>query len=100
VDGGAFRRLEVDLDREPPQISARYEPAAVPSPPGELTNAESFFVYAQTKSCDCSWVAKLQWAAAGRRGVKEITDNGAPFRTVSTQKVTRRCSAGPEGTCE
>jgi hypothetical protein len=107
---GAYRWLEVDLDRDPPRISSKYDAVQAPSPSGELANsaitpirfpykvsasdAESFYIQADTKSHDCAWVARLYWASAGKSGVTEITNNGSPFRTVSTRNATEHCTIG------
>jgi hypothetical protein len=110
-DPGAFRWLAVDLDANPPVVTAEFDesvadpdhPLADEIPPSRLqpirfpyeisaSDAETFLIRSETDTCDCDWSAMLSWQSQGRTGTIEIDDTGRPFRTVA--------SAGAIATCD
>ncbi|MFC6021936.1 hypothetical protein ACFP2T_37965 [Plantactinospora solaniradicis] len=114
ADPGAFRSLEVDLDRTPPVVTPRYDAERAESMVDEvpsqqltpikfpyevsLSDAEPFLITAQTRSCDCGWVAEVTWASEGKTGTTVVDDGGVPFRSISTARATGRCTVSFSGT--
>ena len=109
---GEIRWLDVDLDMEPPQVSADFAEWHPELRPGASTETsaserrpisfpynlmvsksetETFLISAHTEDCDCTWIGQLDWASQGRTGSLPIDNNGAPFRTASTLLADREC---------
>jgi hypothetical protein len=113
-DPGAFRWLDVDLDRSPARPVPGFDAKAAEGERGQvpderltpirfpyevsLSDAEPFLITARTRQCDCSWVAELSWASEGRTGTVTVDDQGKPFRTIGTARTTETCTATPAGT--
>ncbi|MFI6030707.1 hypothetical protein [Amycolatopsis magusensis] len=94
---GVFRSMSVELDKNPPVVSSKFEADDVmPGAPDyetkpikfpytvALEDPESFFIEGNTENCDCDWVLELTWSSQGRTGTTRIDNNGVPFRTTST----------------
>lgn len=84
------RRIEVDLDRDPPLVQYLREgdepvraPILFTLKKGEV---ETFFVHAKTTTCDCSWRIFFRLLERGRRHVITVDDDGRPFRTTATNR--------------
>jgi len=106
-DASAYRWLAVDLDKQPPKVTARLSEAVIESEPSALpqnqqpirfpyivssTDPEVFQITAETVNCDCEWIAVLSWQSAGRNGTKIINNLGKPFRTVGRANTRYKCS--------
>jgi hypothetical protein len=86
------RYVSIDLDADPPEVargSGLLEgegdwdfPLSVS--PSDL---EVFHLFASTESCDCLWVADLEYIYRGTEGKVRLDDGGEPFRTTSTQNT-------------
>ncbi|MBP2179393.1 hypothetical protein [Amycolatopsis magusensis] len=94
---GVFRSMSVELDKNPPEVSSKFESGNVmaDTPDYEvkpikfpytvaLEDPESFIIEGITEKCDCDWVVELAWSSQGRTGTTRIDNNGVPFRTTST----------------
>jgi hypothetical protein len=116
-DSGAFRWLEVDLDKSPPATIPRFDANAAKAiaeevPARQLTpikfpyevsisDAEPFLITAQTQGCDCKWIAEVSWASEGKTGTLVVNDDGKPFRSITTTGADGQCKVGVTGTtCE
>ncbi len=101
-DQWAFRWLDVNLDKEPPQAKPTFSPGAyLPDSPSfenkpiafpyrvAETDAETFVLDANTATCDCLWVVDIHWSSAGESGILTVDDHGKPFRTSSTSNATQ-----------
>lgn len=96
-EGVFVRWLSVNLDTTPPVITAskddRFEVEGDPKDAKPVTfpfrvsdtQPEVFYVVAETRQCDCTWVIELYWVANGREGTSMIDDNGKPFRTIASR---------------
>jgi hypothetical protein len=109
-DAGAYRMLDVDLDRDPPaarsvvsdgvsleDVRAGGEPdwsvAPIKFPYRvSLSEPESFVIYGNTASSDVSWVIDLDWASGRERGTATIDDGGTPFRTIGRASIRSSCT--------
>jgi hypothetical protein len=104
-DPSAFRSVRVDLDANPPKLTSFYNDSLIPGNAPEherrpirfpytvsLSDAESFEVEGFARTCDCSWVIDLSWAAQGRTDTLVIDDDGKPFRVTGDANATRHCT--------
>jgi hypothetical protein len=109
-DAGAYRMLDVDLDRDPPtarsfvedgvsleDVRAGGEPdwsvAPIKFPYHvSLSEPESFVIYGNTASSDVSWVIDLDWASGREQGTATIDDDGTPFRTMGRASIPSSCT--------
>ncbi len=86
------RRIEIDLDSDPPRVTYLRNPNEDDTPtdltlsisPGEIELLE---VWAFTDSCDCDWTATLYYVVNGERHSVEITNSGEAFRTSGTRNA-------------
>lgn len=85
------RRIDLDLDSEPPKVQFLREgdePVATPIlftlRRGEV---ETFLVRAVTSTCDCKWRVTFDLIASGERRTVTIDDDGQPFRTTATARA-------------
>lgn len=108
---GPIRWLYVNLDKEPPQVSAKFDernpelivgnaPAWERKPirfPYNLqvskSETETFLISAGTDDCDCTWTGQLDWVSLDRKGSLPIDNNGAPFRTTSSKLADHTCQS-------
>jgi len=88
--GEDSRILLADLDQDPPALQrvgfngAWNFPLSVSS--GDL---ETFSVIAQAKSCDCSWIIKVNYQDAdGNLREATIDNDGDPFRVTGSSNAT------------
>ncbi|MCA1707022.1 MAG: hypothetical protein LC808_28655, partial [Actinobacteria bacterium] len=92
--GGAFaepRRIQVDLDTEPPTFrfvdgEEEVKPFLFSLAKGE---SEYFFIQASTEKCNCQWRAELLVLVDGKRQVIQIDDHGVPFTTSAITNSER-----------
>ncbi|TMR89017.1 hypothetical protein [Nonomuraea basaltis] len=87
----------VDLDARLPKVSAfskadETDRKTDKKPlvfPYEISNTEPevFHITADTRTCDCTWILKLSWAAGKDRGTVELTAS-RPIRTVAEARLT------------
>jgi len=87
------RVMEFDLDEARPRIQMpdRRENPERPTWSFPLkvssTDPEYFFVKVATSTCDCSWVAEIDYVLQGKAGTYVVDNNGEPFRTSGTSAV-------------
>lgn len=92
------RWLEVNLDKDPPQVQHKELPADLGYSPKDRkpikfpytvssSDVEYFRISTKTYDCDCLWTVELSWSSMGKTGTKEVDDHGKPFRTVSRRKA-------------
>jgi hypothetical protein len=92
-----IRYMTVDLERRPPVITASVDDRSLSPDASEVVNEpvifpyrvsrsepEVFSIYAQTRTCHCTWRARLRWVAGDKTGEYIIDDDGKPFATHGT----------------
>lgn len=103
-DDGAYRWLQVDLDKDPPATIARHRnPQAVADELPEWAkkpirfpytvsrdDAEMFLISTYTDNCECGWEVELSWMSGGRTGVETIR-NGQQLFWTSAIGQKRKC---------
>lgn len=83
------------LDTSPIRVkpTAGRDSANKPIPPVALPHIisekspEQWQIAGITSSCDCKWVAYIDYTADGVRGEAKIDDNGEPFRSVAVSRA-------------
>jgi hypothetical protein len=92
---GSVREFTVDLDQPNAPLVAhagRDKNGATPPVQFPLTvsasDTENLVLTASTENFDCTWTIELDWTANGRSGTYRSDDHVAPFRTISTGKLT------------
>lgn len=55
------------------------------------TDIEVFWIVASTDSCDCSWIAELDYHVREESGSIRIDRDGVPFRTTATDRADWYC---------
>ncbi|MFY1651128.1 hypothetical protein ACN27J_09555 [Solwaraspora sp. WMMB762] len=98
----SYRYISANLDVEPPAMTsatfgeAEDESGVSLTPirfPYEVdtSDAESFYIEAQTSRFDVYWEIEIDWSWNGRTGTIRVDDNGQPFRVSAAGNVTARC---------
>lgn len=101
---GAYRWLQVDLDKDPPTAIARHRDPGIIA--DELQDwatkpirfpyavsrddAEMFLISTYTDDCVCGWEIELSWMSGGRTGVETIR-NGQQLFWTSAVGQKREC---------
>jgi len=103
------RVLDVNLDHDPPTYQSiidsdlagangsAWETRPLTFPYSvSITDAETFYIVANTFRCDCQWRIKLAWASQGATGTMVIDDHGKPFRTSGDHNATGDCTTSEQ----
>jgi hypothetical protein len=104
------RGLHVDLDADPPQIltSSETTEGIVTAAPSEsvgtspisfpwtvsLTDPLLLYVLATSRSCDCTWTARIPWVSGSKKGSIKIDNGGDGYRVVGSDGLAGYSSTG------
>ena len=100
------RRLYVSLDLDGGQARVDGDSIGVKPHKGTVfpltvttTDVESLRLTIVNRTCDCDWVAVIDWARKGRTGTIRVDDGGHPYRTTAHRVARRYCgdSGNPRG---
>ncbi|MFB6675275.1 helix-turn-helix domain-containing protein [Streptomyces sp. NPDC056390] len=78
--GVETKSFGVDLDAPRPVSAPRNGQRDFPYKVSE-SDPEVFYIKANAKAHDVSWVLELKWSSGGRHGVLKVDDQGRAFRT-------------------
>ncbi|MCX5083274.1 helix-turn-helix domain-containing protein [Streptomyces sp. NPDC056210] len=78
--GVGTKSFGVDLDAPRPVSAPRNGQRDFPYKVSE-SDPEVFYIKANTKAHDVSWVLELKWSSGSRHGVLKVDDQGRAFRT-------------------
>jgi hypothetical protein len=102
--GYAGRRLEVDLDSDPPRIldSDASVSRTVTRPirfpwTVSITDPLLLYITVRTKRCFCEWRARIPWVSGAKRGTLVLDNEGAPFRVISNDDIPAYLGIVSEG---
>jgi hypothetical protein len=104
------RGLQVDLDSDPPRIltSSETTEGIVTAAPSEsvdtspisfpwtvsLTDPLLLYVLATSRSCDCTWTARIPWVSGSEKGFIKVDNNGAGYRVVGSDGLAAYTTTG------